>query len=197
MFMPWQERVVVNSVFRDWFVPGEISAFRRMADLSPGQSVLDVGCGKGVLTRLIVEAFRPKRVVALDVDPREIELARRYLGSRVGDTIELHQADAMQLPFADGEFDAAFEISTLHHVADWRQALVEIARVLKPGGPLYFAEPSEGRIHRGWYCMMGHEKDAGFTREELFRAMSAAGLEPAGDGKMWLWDIVGLARKAA
>ena len=75
--------------------------------------------------------------------------------------------------------------------------LAEIARVLKAGGWLYFAEPSEGRIHRGWYCMMGHEKGSGFTREELLQALSDVGLEPAGEGKMWLWDIVGLARKAA
>jgi hypothetical protein len=44
--------------------------------------------------------------------------------------------------------------------------------------------------------MMGHDKDTGFTQEELLQAMRDVGLEPAGEGKMWLWDIVGLARKA-
>ena len=197
MSMSWQERLVVNSPFRDWFLRGEISAFKAMSDLPPGQSVLDVGCGKGVSARLIVKMFRPERVAAFDLDPSQVELARRYLGSQVRDVIELRVSDATQMSFADGEFDAAFEIGALHHIPAWRDALGEIARVLKAGGRFYFAEPSKGRIHRGLYRLMGHPKDSGFTREELRQAMSDAGLAME-DGwrKMWLWDIAGVARKA-
>ena len=104
-------------------------------------------------------------------------------------------ADATCLPFADGESDAALELGILHHIPEWRAALRETARVLKPGGVFYFAEPSYGRIHRGMYCLLGHPKEAGFTADELRRALVEAGLQTDGCFRRTpLWDLVGIAR---
>ncbi|MBK7975511.1 MAG: methyltransferase domain-containing protein [Deltaproteobacteria bacterium] len=49
-------------------------------------------------------------------------------------------ADAERLPFEDARFDAAVEFGILHHVPGWRTALVELARVLKPGGHFWFED---------------------------------------------------------
>ena len=200
MSMSLQERLSVNNPVRDWFMRGEMAAFRRLAELPAGATVLDMGCGRGASVPLILSALggKPARLVAFDLDAAAIEQARRRLAPRLGESVELRVADATRLPFADGEFDAALELGILHHIPDWRAALRETARVLKPNGVFYFAEPSYGRIHRGMYCLMGHPRDAGFTADELRRALSDAGLQP--DERFHrtpLWDLVGVARRAA
>jgi ubiquinone/menaquinone biosynthesis C-methylase UbiE len=196
--MSLQERLTVNNPIRDWFMRGEMAAFRRLADLPAGAAVLDMGCGRGTSVRLIFEKFRPTRLVGFDIDAPLIDQARRRLAPLLGETTEVRVADATHLPFADSEFDAALELGMLHHVPDWRAALRETARVLKPGGAFYFAEPSYGRIHRGLYCLMGHPRGAGFTADELHSALTEAGLQT--DGRFHrtpLWDIVGIARRAS
>jgi SAM-dependent methyltransferase len=195
--MSLQERLSVNNPVRDWFMRGEMAAFRRLADLPAGATVLDMGCGRGVSVPLIRQMFEPARLVAFDLDAAAIEQARRRLAPLLGESVELRVADATRLPFADGEFDAALELGILHHIPDWRAALRETARVLKPGGVFYFAEPSYGRIHRGMYCLLGHPRDAGFTADELRSALADAGLQP--DERFHrtpLWDLVGVARRA-
>ncbi len=197
MSMSLQERLAVNNPIRDWFMRGEMAAFRRLADLSAGATVLDMGCGRGTSVPLIRDMFQPARLVAFDIDAAAIEQARRRLAPLLGESVELRVADATRLPFADAEFDAALELGILHHIPDWRAALRETARVLKPGSVFYFAEPSYGRIHRGMYCLMGHPKDAGFTADELRSALADAGLQP--DERFHrtpLWDLVGVARRA-
>jgi len=197
--MSLQEKLMVNNPIRDWFMRGEMAAFRRLADLPAGAAVLDMGCGRGTSVRLILSALggRPARLVAFDVDSAAIEQARRRLAPLLGESVELRVADATRLPFADAEFDAALELGILHHIPDWRAALRETARVLKPGGVFYFAEPSYGRIHRGMYCLLGHPKGAGFTADELRRALVEAGLQPDECFRRTpLWDLVGVARWA-
>ena len=176
-----------------------MAAFRRLADLPAGSAVLDMGCGRGTSVRLLLSAFggRPSRLVAFDIDAAAVGQARRRLAPLLGDSVELRVADATGLPFADGEFDAALELGILHHIPEWRAALRETARVLKPGGVFYFAEPSYGRIHRGMYCLLGHPKDAGFTADELRSALVDAGLQPNERfHRTPLWDLVGIARRA-
>jgi len=190
------EKLVVNTPFRDWLMRGEIATFRRLADLPPGAVVLDMGCGRGTSVRLILKTFRPARVVAFDIDATLIERARRRLAPLPGETVEVQVADATRLPFAGGEFDAAFELGILHHIPDWQAALRETARVLKPGGVFYFAEPSHGRLHRGLYRLAGHCKGAGFSGDELRGALVEAGLKPAECFRRTpLWDLVGIARR--
>lgn len=198
MCMSLQEKLVVNTPFRDWFMRGEMAVFRRLASLPAGAAVLDMGCGRGTSIRLILEMFRPARLAAFDIDATMIEQARRRLGPLAGESVDARVADATRLPFADGGFDAAFELGMLHHIPNWHAALREIARVLKPGAVFCFAEPSYGRIHRGLYCLMGHAKDTGFTADELRLGLGEAGLQPDECFRRTpLWDVVGAARRRA
>ena len=99
----------------------------------PGDRVLDACCGTGDLA---VEAERRgARVVALDFSPRMLERARRKSG-----TIEWVRGDALALPFADGEFDAATVGFGVRNLADLEGGLRELARVLRPGGKLAVLE---------------------------------------------------------
>lgn len=105
----------------------------RLAEIrarSGGGRLLDVGCGTGFILRLAVDIF--ERVDGIDITP---EMLARIpdLGPKV--TIQL--AEAEQLPFPDNTFDVVTAYSVFDHLVDYRIALREIARVLRPGGIFY------------------------------------------------------------
>ncbi len=100
-----------------------------LAGIEAGARVLDVGCGTGMLTRELVSRLGPERVVA--VDPSESFVAA--LRSRLPD-IEVRQANAERLPFADGTFDAALAQLVVHFMADPVVGLTEMARVTRRDG---------------------------------------------------------------
>lgn len=90
----------------------------------PGERVLDLGCGDGVLTQELLA--RGCRVVGVDSSPRQVEAARRR-------GIDAVVCDGESLPF-DHQFDAVFSNAALHWMRRPDQVLAGIARALKPGG---------------------------------------------------------------
>jgi ubiquinone/menaquinone biosynthesis C-methylase UbiE len=174
-----------------------VGAFRRWSGLEPGAAILEVGCGSGVSTRLLAERLQPRRLVAIDTDPSMIELARRRVRRPPpGSAVDLTLADATRMPFPDGEFDAVFEVGVIHHVPQWRAALREIGRVLRPGGVFFFVEVSRGRLTRGLYFFVPHDKESMFSPDELVQALAEAGLEARLPfRRLPFWDIAGLARR--
>jgi ubiquinone/menaquinone biosynthesis C-methylase UbiE len=99
--------------------------------------ILEVGCGWGELAEWVGRETGAE-VVAVDLSPRMVELAReRGVKSAV--------ADVQDLPFADGEFDVAIAAWMLYHVPDLDRGIAELARVLHPGGRLVAATNS--RFH--------------------------------------------------
>jgi demethylmenaquinone methyltransferase/2-methoxy-6-polyprenyl-1,4-benzoquinol methylase len=99
----------------------------------PGDRVLDACCGTGDLA--VAAEQRGGRVVGLDFSVRMLERARPKSG-----TIEWVQGDALALPFADGEFDAATVGFGVRNLADLEGGLRELGRVLRPGGGLAVLE---------------------------------------------------------
>ena len=101
-----------------------------------GLVVLDAGCGPGIYTEWFIERGAT-RVVAVDVTPAMIDLARK----RVGKNAEFHRADlARPLDFAgDDEFDLIVCPLVLDYIKDWFPVFQEFFRVLKPGGVLVFS----------------------------------------------------------
>ncbi|MDP2950627.1 MAG: class I SAM-dependent methyltransferase [Chloroflexota bacterium] len=195
----WFERLVVNNPVRARLQKGEVAYFQRTAALPPGGLVLEVGCGRGAGARYIEQIFRPRQVVAMDLDPKEIRLARRYLKSRRADGVQLLLADATRLPFEDGRFDAVFEIGILHHVPDWRGALGEIARVLKPGGTFYFLDISNKWLQGGLFrFLFPHAPGTGFSEAEVRDELACAGLHLTARLRMrrHFMDMGGIARRA-
>lgn len=107
----------------------------RVAELKPGDSVLEVALGTG---KLFVEALQTKglkRCVGVDLSARMLDRARRRAVS-IGINPALCRADARRLPFADSVFDAALCCYMLDLLAeeDIRGVLGEFRRILKPGG---------------------------------------------------------------
>jgi ubiquinone/menaquinone biosynthesis C-methylase UbiE len=104
-----------------------------VAGLQPGQRVLDVACGTGVVTRLAAERVNaPGAVAGLDVNPSMLAVARSHTPSDI--SIEWHEASAEAMPFPDDAFDVVLCQMGLQFVADKLAAVREMRRVLNPGG---------------------------------------------------------------
>jgi demethylmenaquinone methyltransferase/2-methoxy-6-polyprenyl-1,4-benzoquinol methylase len=104
----------------------------------PGDRVLDACCGTGDLA--IEAERRGAKVVGLDFSSRMLERARPKSG-----TIEWVQGDALALPFAEGEFDAATVGFGVRNLEDLAGGLHELGRVLRPGGKLAVLEITRPR----------------------------------------------------
>jgi 2-polyprenyl-3-methyl-5-hydroxy-6-metoxy-1,4-benzoquinol methylase len=90
------------------------------------QSLLDVGCGEGVLTHEWAVRLRDRRVVGIDLD--DPQLHAQWEGRRAPN-LDYRVMKAQELPFADGEFDCATAIEVLEHVPDAAHTVAEMARV--------------------------------------------------------------------
>jgi ubiquinone/menaquinone biosynthesis C-methylase UbiE len=97
------------------------------AQAAPG-SILDVGCGEGVLTCEWAERLDGERIVGIDLDDPKLRAEWR---DRSRPNLEFRAADATALPFADGEFDLAAAIEVLEHVPDPEATVAEMARVAR------------------------------------------------------------------
>jgi 2-polyprenyl-3-methyl-5-hydroxy-6-metoxy-1,4-benzoquinol methylase len=91
-------------------------------------SILDVGCGEGVLTFKWAGQLQTATVVGLDLPDRRLEAEWR---SRRSHNLSFQAGRAEQLPFADGEFDLVAAVEALEHIADPERALAEMARVAR------------------------------------------------------------------
>jgi 2-polyprenyl-3-methyl-5-hydroxy-6-metoxy-1,4-benzoquinol methylase len=90
------------------------------------ESVLDVGCGEGVLTCQWADQLGDGRVVGVDLDDPKL---RTEWQARARANLEYRAAGATSLPFSDGEFDLAAAIEVLEHVPDPEATVAEMARV--------------------------------------------------------------------
>ncbi len=129
------------------------------------EAVLDVGCGRGLL--LIGAAKRIPRGRAVGIDLWQTEdqsgnspeaTGANARAERVSDRIALETGDARRLPFGDATFDAVVSSWALHNIYDRegrRQALIEIVRVLKPGGNAAILDIRHTTEYAEVFCQCG------------------------------------------
>ena len=99
------------------------------AEIEPGMSVLDVGCGPGALTERLADWVGPQSVSAADPsEPFVAACAERVPGA------DVRQAPAEQLPWADGAFDATLAQLVVNFLPDPHAGVAEMRRVVRPGG---------------------------------------------------------------
>ncbi|MDA9544300.1 methyltransferase type 11 [Bradyrhizobium sp. CCBAU 45321] len=108
-----------GEIFLDWLAP------------PAGLRWIDIGCGNGAFTELLVERCSPAEVQGIDPSAEQLAFARTRSAARVA---KFHQGDAMALPFADASFDAAVMALVLVFVPDPARGVSEMVRVVVPGG---------------------------------------------------------------
>ena len=141
----------------------------RHVPLRAGWRYLDVACGNGLATLHVADTLG-LRVVGVDLDPAQIELARRAAGSRPD--VSFVTASVTQLPFDTARFDIVFTNKTIHHVPEWRLALDEIQRVVALEGYVVFADLTvPWALAPLFRATVGHVAGV-FTRRDLDRRFS-------------------------
>ncbi|MCG5534725.1 class I SAM-dependent methyltransferase [Ectothiorhodospira mobilis] len=114
------------------------------ADLRPGARILDLGCGTGGSSRLLMQEYGA-RVVGVDITQDYLAVAQ-WLNQATGlaEECSLMRADASHLPFGAASFDGIWVQHTFMNVPDMERALAEVVRVLRPGGHLWLHEVIRG-----------------------------------------------------
>jgi ubiquinone/menaquinone biosynthesis C-methylase UbiE len=191
------ERAVVNNPVRAAHQHHREAAwFKRLAggDLS-GQHVLEVGCGRGVGSEVILDRLGAERVTAFDLDDSMVELARRRLHGR---PVSLSVGDVCAIELASGTIDTVVDFGIIHHVPDWQKSIGEIARVLRPGGLLLFEEIPRHMLDTWVFrTFTAHPRENRFEADEFGAELARHGLhgigriEPHFGGSLF----VGAARK--
>ena len=110
---------LVGDIFLDWLAPRS------------GLRWIDIGCGNGAFTQLVVERCAPAEVQGIDPSERQLAFARARPATRVA---EFRQGDAMALPFPEDKFDAAVMALVIFFVPNPSKGVAEMVRVICPGG---------------------------------------------------------------
>ena len=111
------------------------------AELAPGDAALDLCCGTGDLALALRERVGPSgRVVGADFSERMLELANEKAAARGLADVTFEWADALELPYSDASFDAVTVGFGVRNLADLEAGVLEMSRVLRPGGRLVILE---------------------------------------------------------
>jgi SAM-dependent methyltransferase len=163
---------LVGDIFLDWLAP------------RPGQRWIDVGCGNGAFTELLIQRCAPVEVHG--VDPSEGQLAFARLRP-CGALAEFHQGNAEALPFSESRFDTATMALVIFFVSDPAKSVAEMVRVVESGGSV---------ASYAWDILGG-----GFPLEPIRVELRAIGFEPPlpprsdvsrMDALLELWSRAGL-----
>jgi ubiquinone/menaquinone biosynthesis C-methylase UbiE len=162
----------------------------RLANLLPGEVVLDVGCGTGTLAiaarRQVGQAGS---VCGVDASPEMITRAKKK-AAKAGLKVDFRNAFVEALPFPDAHFDVVLSSMMLHHLPGKvrRQCAAEIRRVLKPGGRVlavdFGTSPSQGKGIVAHFHRHGHISFA-----ELVGLFGEAGMRVAESGAVGIVDL--------
>jgi ubiquinone/menaquinone biosynthesis C-methylase UbiE len=158
-----QELIAGRHAYAPWFT--EALGYAGTA----GLDVLDVGCGQGI--DLAQYAAAGARVTGIDLTPHHAQLARSHLEA-LGLSGEVVNGDAESLPFPDSSFDRVSSNGVLHHTPDIERALLEIRRVLRPGGEARILVYNRRSFHYWLFQVLWQ----GLWHRELLEERSMAGV---------------------
>lgn len=164
----------VRAAVQRWY---EGPLLERLGGTVRGQRVLEVGCGRGVGTEIILERFAAGEVVAFDLDPDMVALARRRLRRFPANRVTVTVGDVTTIAAPAAAFDAVFDFGIIHHVPNWPDAVREVARVLRPGGRFFFEEVTRQALQRwAFRRFLQHPPDDRFSPAELVAEIERCGM---------------------
>jgi len=160
------EDYYVPALFRPWAV-----RTAEAAAVQPGERVLDVACGTGIVAREIAARSGPDGVVGLDIDEGMLAVARR-----VAPEIAWQQGDALALPWPDDAFDVVTCQFGLMFFPDQELSIREMLRVARPGGRVLIAVWGPLERSPGYAALAGVlEDEFGAEISEMYRGPFSLG----------------------
>lgn len=152
--------------------------------------ILEVGCGVGAQTEILLERFPQLKIHGIDASLAQIKRAKKRLAKPLKQGRARFQvADALKLPFADNEFEGAFICWLLEHVQNPIEILREVRRTLRTGAPIYCSEvlnatfyvhPYSPATLKYWFAFNDHQwklKGDPFVGGKLANYLIAAGYQ--------------------
>lgn len=179
-----QERLRKQARFSEQIVYRDI-------DFSGAASILEVGCGVGAQTEVLLRRFPELQITGIDFSPAQLEAARANLAGLPGASarVELHHMDATNMAFKSRHFDGAFLCWVLEHVPNPVRVLSEVRRVLKPGSRVFitevlnssfFLDPYSPNLHKYWMAFNDYQLEVGgdpFVGAKLGNMLLALGYQ--------------------
>lgn len=189
-------RDIFNQIATGWYNFRHRSIFRTELEALARRwrkgRLLNVGCAHGPDFIPFKKSFE---LYGVDFSPKMIELARNY-ADKYKLSVNLLEADARNLPFADNSFDRAIAVATYHHIEDndeRLQALRDLQRVLKPGGEAFITvwnrwqprfwlktknvlvpwRSKDKKLYR-YYYLFSYRELEGLTRKAGFEVVSSS-----------------------
>jgi ubiquinone/menaquinone biosynthesis C-methylase UbiE len=160
-----QDRLIRQARFAEYAVYQDV-------DLTRAAKLLEVGCGVGAQSEILLRRFPDLYLTGIDKSPQQLEQANALLSSLPysKERYELLEMDAAALKFPSGSFDGAFICWLLEHVPNPAMVLSEVRRVLRPGSTLYVSEvmnssflidPYSPNLWKYWLAFNDYQIDGG------------------------------------
>ena len=188
---PYDAWAQVYDVFWGHYMNQTLPVAQRAAAVEAGDHVLDLACGTGELLQRIAEEVPEAGLTGVDLAPKMVDRARHKLAER--SEVQIQQADAHDLPFADESFDVVVCANTFHYFTHPEQVLREACRVLRPGGRLVLLD----WCRDFWTCRMmdavlrrvDPAYQTCYTLDEMTALVEATSLRPRYDFR-YCFDLV-------
>ncbi len=179
----------------------EQTVFRDI-EFGPNENILEVGCGVGAQSEILLRRFPTLQLTGIDLNDRQLEAAQKHLGSwpHLDGRFEIKKMDAQNLDFESGSFDGAFLCWILEHLPDPTRALSEVRRVVRPGGKVYvtevmnftfFLDPYSPHVWKYWMAFNDFQYESAgdpFVGAKLGNLLSNVGFRKVGT-KVHTWHL--------
>ena len=187
------EKLLMNNPIRPWSQRLlETRRLLRLGGKTIGHTSLEIGCGRGVGAQIILEDFGSERVHAFDLDAGMVQLARRRHAHQQKE-VSLWNGDSTAIAAKANTYDSVFDFGAIHHVVDWRSAVAEVYRVLKPGGRFFAEEvPAAMITHPLMRRLLEHPQQDRFDQAQFNAALKDKGFKIAATDRLlnvWIWTV--------
>lgn len=114
---------------------------------SPGDLILEAGCGVGSQTKIVAAQNPESKFISIDISNESLQKAKKLIASMELKNVTIEEADIFNLPYPDAYFDHILVCFVLEHLSNYSAALIELKRVLKPGGSIMLIEGDHGSTY--------------------------------------------------